>query len=193
MTAIPRIGAEVLVAFMDGNPDRPVITGMVPGANTMPPWTLPANKTQSGMLSRSSPGGGYHNANAIRFEDKRGAEQLWIQAERNLDTVVKGSETRSVGGARTVSVGAANAESIGGDATCDVGGACSTTVKRDMTVNVTEGRQESTVKSDIMVTSLSGEVMVTSPRKLTLSVGGSSITMTPDEITIVAGKIFLNP
>ncbi|MDN4038150.1 type VI secretion system Vgr family protein [Massilia sp. YIM B02443] len=193
MTAIPRIGAEVLVAFMDGNPDRPVITGMVPNANTMPPWTLPANKTQSGMLSRSSPGGGYDNANAIRFEDKRGAEQLWAQAERNLDTVVKGSETRSVGGARTVSVGAANAESIGGDATCDVGGACSTTVKRDMTVNVTEGRQESTVKGDIMVTSLSGEVMVTSPRKLTLSVGGSSITMTPDEITIVAGKIFLNP
>ena len=69
---------------------------MVPNFNTMPPWPLPASKTQSGMLSRSTPGGGYDNANAIRFEDKKGAEQLWIQAERNLDTEVEHDETHSV-------------------------------------------------------------------------------------------------
>ncbi|NHZ83501.1 type VI secretion system tip protein VgrG [Massilia sp. CCM 8695] len=72
MTSIPRIGTEVLVQFMDGNPDRPIITGMVPNADTMPPWTLPDNKTQSGVLTRSTPNGGYDNANALRFEDKKG-------------------------------------------------------------------------------------------------------------------------
>jgi len=96
MTSIPRIGTEVIVSFMDGNPDRPIITGMIPNANTMPAWELPANKTQSGMLSRSTPGGSYEHANAIRFEDKKGAEQVWIQAERNLDTVVEHDETHSV-------------------------------------------------------------------------------------------------
>jgi type VI secretion system secreted protein VgrG len=96
MTSIPRVGSEVIVAFMGGDPDRPIITGMIPNATTMPPWSLPANKTQSGMLSRSTPGGSYDNANAIRFEDKKGAEQLWIQAERNLDVVVEHDETHGV-------------------------------------------------------------------------------------------------
>ena len=57
--AIPRIGQEVLVQFLDGNPDRPLITGRVYNQDNMPPWDLPANKTQTGMLSRSSQGGGY--------------------------------------------------------------------------------------------------------------------------------------
>jgi type VI secretion system secreted protein VgrG len=96
MTSIPRIGTEVLVSFMGGDPDRPVITGMLPNANTMPAWNLPASKTQSGFLSRSTPGGSYEHANAIRFEDKKGAEQLWIQAERNLDLEVEHDETHSV-------------------------------------------------------------------------------------------------
>lgn len=96
MSSIPRVGTEVIVSFMGGDPDRPIITAMIPNANTMPPWSLPANKTQSGMLSRSTPDGGMGNANAIRFEDKRGGEQLWLQAERNLDTVVKHDATHAV-------------------------------------------------------------------------------------------------
>lgn len=105
MTSIPRVGTEVMVQFLNGNPDRPVITGMVPNANTMPPWPLPANKTQSGILSRSTPGGTYANANALRFEDKKGAEQVWIQAERNLDTEVENDETLTVLNNRTKLVG----------------------------------------------------------------------------------------
>lgn len=70
------------------DPDRPIIIGMVPNVDTMPAWGLPANKTQSGMMSRSTPGGGTTNANALRFEDKRGAEQVWLKAERNFDSDV---------------------------------------------------------------------------------------------------------
>jgi type VI secretion system secreted protein VgrG len=193
MTSIPRIGTEVIVSFMDGNPDRPIITGMVPNVNTMPPWELPANKTQSGFLSRSTPGGGYEHANAIRFEDKKGAEQVWIQAERNLDTVVERDETKAVGNDRTLRVGGNHTQGIGKDVTHTVGGSHTETIKRDMTLNVTEGRQDSTIKGDVTVTSVDGEITVSSPHKITLVVGGSSITMTPNDVTIVAGKIFLNP
>lgn len=193
MTSIPRIGAEVIVSFLGGDPDRPLITGMVPNALTMPPWELPANKTQSGVLSRSSPGGGYDNANAIRFEDKKGGEQLWVQAERNLDTVVKHSETRTVGADSSLQVGGTQTQGIGGDRTLMVGGAQTHTIRRDLTLNVSEGRHTSTVKGDVSITSLDGAVTVVSPRKITFAVGGSTITLTPDEIVINAGKIFLNP
>jgi type VI secretion system secreted protein VgrG len=99
-TSIPRIGTEVIVQFLDGNPDRPLITAMVPNAATMPPWELPANKTQSGILSRSTPGGAYSNANAIRFEDKTGQEQLWLHAEKDQLTEVEHDEKKWVGNDR---------------------------------------------------------------------------------------------
>lgn len=193
MTSIPRVGTEVIVSFMGGDPDRPIITGMIPNANTKPAWDLPANKTQSGFLSRSTPGGSYEHANAIRFEDKKGAEQVWIQAERNMDTVVESDETKAVGNDRTLQVGGNHTQGIGKDVTHTVGGKHTETIKHDMTLNVTEGRQDSTIKGDVTITSLAGEVTVNSPHKITLVVGGSSITMTASEITIVAGKIFLNP
>jgi type VI secretion system secreted protein VgrG len=69
---VPRINQEVVVDFLEGDPDQPLITGRVYNAEQMPPWELPANMTQSGVLSRSTKGGAYGNANALRFEDKKG-------------------------------------------------------------------------------------------------------------------------
>ncbi|MDQ6628449.1 MAG: type VI secretion system tip protein VgrG [Pseudomonadota bacterium] len=94
---VPRIGQEVVVDFLEGDPDQPLITGRIYNAEQMPPWDLPANATQSGILTRSSKGGGYGNANAIRFEDKKGGEQLWIHAEKNQDIEVEADETHWVG------------------------------------------------------------------------------------------------
>lgn len=105
MTSIPRIGTEVIVSFFGGDPDRPIITGMVPNVDTKPSWDLPANKTQSGMMSRSSPGGETKNANALRFEDKKGAEQVWVKAERNYDSDVGNDQTLTVGNNRSKFVG----------------------------------------------------------------------------------------
>jgi type VI secretion system secreted protein VgrG len=101
---VPRIGQEVIVEHVGGDADQPIITGRVYNQNQMPPFDLPANATQSGFLSRSSPGGAYGNANAIRFEDKKGAEQVWIQAERNMDTVVENDETHHVMHDRTKTI-----------------------------------------------------------------------------------------
>ena len=100
----PRIGQEVIVDFLEGDPDQPIITGRVYNAEQMPPWELPANATQSGILTRSSKGGSPANANAIRFEDKKGAEQLWIHAEKNQDIEVESDETHWVGHDRTKTI-----------------------------------------------------------------------------------------
>ncbi|WP_229477125.1 type VI secretion system Vgr family protein [Massilia rubra] len=134
MVSIPRIGTEVLVQFMDGNPDRPIITGMVPNANTLPPWALPANKTQSGILSRSTPGGQYDNANALRFEDKKGQEQLWLHAEKDQLTEVEHDEDKWVGNDRRKTVDRDETSHIKRDRT--------ETVDRDETITVHHDRTE---------------------------------------------------
>ena len=95
--AIPRIGQEVIVEFLEGDPDQPIITGRVYNADQMPPYELPANKTQTGVKTRSSTGGGVGNFNELRFEDKKGSEQLFIHAEKNQDIEVENDETHWVG------------------------------------------------------------------------------------------------
>lgn len=95
--SIPRIGQEVVVDFLEGDPDQPLITGRVYNQDNMPPYDLPANKTQSGIKTRSSLNGAPANFNELRFEDKKGSEQLFIHAEKNQDIEVENDETHYVG------------------------------------------------------------------------------------------------
>ena len=104
MIAIPRIGQKVIVDFLEGDPDAPLITGRVYNAEQMPPYALPANMTQTGILTRSSKGGSGVNANELRFEDKKGAEQIYLHAERNQDISVENDETHTVGHDRTKTI-----------------------------------------------------------------------------------------
>jgi type VI secretion system secreted protein VgrG len=148
--AIPRIGQEVLVQFLDGNPDRPLITGRVYNQDNMPPWDLPANKTQTGMLSRSSQGGGYENANAIRFEDKKGQEEVWLHAEKDQRIEVENCESHSVGVDRsktignneTVSVGNNRTESVGVNETISIGADRKEDVGANETISIGANRTE---------------------------------------------------
>jgi type VI secretion system secreted protein VgrG len=94
---IPRIGQEVVVAFEEGDPDRPIIVGSVFNAEQMPPYTLPDNRTKSGVKSRSSLQGTEENFNEFRFEDKKGEEQVYLHAEKDFDAVIENNETRKVG------------------------------------------------------------------------------------------------
>ena len=89
MMALPRIGDEVVVEFLEGNPDRPLITGRVYNGTNMPPWELPAHATVSGIKTRSSKGGAADNANELRFEDEKGSEYIWFQAEKDFHRWVK--------------------------------------------------------------------------------------------------------
>ncbi|MBF9264493.1 type VI secretion system Vgr family protein, partial [Paracidovorax cattleyae] len=103
--SIPRIGHEVVIDFLNGDPDYPLVVGCVYNAANMPPWALPGNATQSGIKTKSSKGGafgdgmknGAGDANAIRFEDKKGAEQLWLHAQKDQLIEVENDEDHWVG------------------------------------------------------------------------------------------------
>ena len=95
---LPRIGQEVIVDFLEGDPDRPIVTGRVYNAENMPPYDLPANQTQSTIKSNSSKGG--QGFNEIRFEDKKGEEDFFIHAEKQMDIRVKADRYESIGATR---------------------------------------------------------------------------------------------
>jgi type VI secretion system secreted protein VgrG len=132
--SIPRIGQEVIVDFLEGDPDQPVITGRVYNKEQMPPWDLPANATQSGILSRSSKGAGVPNANAIRMEDKKGEEQLWFHAEKDQLTEVEHDEDKWVGNDRR--------KTVDGNETTTVHKNRTETVDMNETITVHQNRQE---------------------------------------------------
>src|SRR6266516_1040927 len=83
--SIPRIGQEVIVDFLEGDPDRPIINGRVYNDDQMPTYPLPDHKTRTTFMSRSTKGGGSANYNELRFEDKKGSEQIFINAEKDMD------------------------------------------------------------------------------------------------------------
>ncbi|HEY0137722.1 MAG TPA: type VI secretion system tip protein TssI/VgrG, partial [Nannocystis sp.] len=100
---LPRIGMEVVVEFLDGDPDRPLVTGCVYNGRNPPPYALPADKTKSGLKSSNSPSDG--GFNELRFEDQKGVEEVFIHAERDLNTVVKRSKSLTVGASESNTVG----------------------------------------------------------------------------------------
>jgi type VI secretion system secreted protein VgrG len=169
---IPRMGHEVIVSFLDGDPDRPIVTGTVYNGANKPVYSA---KTQSGIKTRSTKGGTAANANELRFEDLKGAEQIFIHAERNLDTEVEHDETHTVdhdrtktikhdenstiendrnktvnnnqtetiGKDKTIAVGGNHKESIDKNCTIDVGADHSESVGKNMTISVGKNLTES--------------------------------------------------
>ena len=100
----PRIGQEVVVDFLEGDPDRPLITGRVYNADQTVPYALPANMTQSGILTRSSKGGAAANCNEIRFEDKKGSEEVFIHAEKDMQREVENDDSLKVDHDQTITI-----------------------------------------------------------------------------------------
>ncbi|ACR69913.1 type VI secretion system tip protein VgrG [Edwardsiella ictaluri] len=101
---LPRVGQEVIVDFIDGNPDAPLITGRVYNANQTPPFKLPDNKTQSGIQTRSTPNGNAEHFSLLRFEDKMGAEEVFMQSARDFRRLVKHDDELTVEHDRRVTI-----------------------------------------------------------------------------------------
>jgi type VI secretion system secreted protein VgrG len=161
---IPRVGDEVVVVFLDGNPDRPLIMGSLYNSQNTPPWSLPANKTQSGFLTRSMKGKG-GNANFFRFEDKAGAEQVIVHAERNMDTEIEADESHKVGGNRQIKVEGKHSE----------------TIKLETSIAVEDGSYYVTVDK--------GEVKIKAATSITLEVGASKLVMNQDGTITLSGIV----
>jgi len=99
---LPRAGQEVIVEFLNGDPDHPIVTGAVYNGEKKPPYDLPANKTRTVIKTDSSEGGG--GTNELRLEDKKGREEVYLQAEKDMNTLVKNDETLTVGNNRTKTI-----------------------------------------------------------------------------------------
>lgn len=113
--SIPRVGQEVVVSFLEGNPDRPLITGRVYNAEQVAPYTLPQNGTRTTFKTRSSTHGGVDNYNELRFEDKTGKEQIFVRGEKDYDTRIKNDSREWIGNDRSLIVTKNQKESVGGD------------------------------------------------------------------------------
>ena len=145
---LPRIGQEVVVSFIDGNPDRPLVTGCIYNAEQTVPYALPDDQTKSTIKSNSSKGG--NGFNELRFEDKAGSEEVFIQAQKDMNVKVLNNLTTTVTNARSTTVSKADDSLVvdkgnrsikvnTGDETHEVKG------KRDLTIT---GNETHTDKAD---------------------------------------------
>lgn len=143
---LPRIGHEVIVDFLDGDPDNPVVVGSLYNGANLPPWKLPDNKTQSGVRTKSTLKGGADNFNELRFEDKKGEELVYVQAEKDLTTLVKNDETRDVRHNRTTTITNDDVRTV------KEGVDTHTIEKGKQTITVADNDREITVAKNQMVT-----------------------------------------
>lgn len=214
MVHVPRIGQEVVIMFEDGDIDRPICTGMLYNADTMPPYALAANMTQMGIKTRSTKGGGADNYNELVFEDKKGEEFIRMHAEKDylltvendwnvsvgetkknpgsLTTVIHKDRTETIKtGDLTLTVESGNeVRDIKTDRTETIGQNAKQVVKGNKTMNVDrnyEGTTQGNLTESVKGTfksDVTGSVTITSLAKIELKVGGNSLTIDQSGITL---------
>ena len=184
---IPRVGDEVIVAFIEGDPDRPIIIGSVYNANNMPIYKLPENKTKSGIKTHSSTGGTTANYNELFFEDKKGQELISIHAENNMTTHVENSYSLTVGSSSQSS--GSDVKQYGKSTTQVYGDTSLSVTDGDYSMDVGKGKSTTTVEKTIEVTSKTDFIHVKSPKQINLNVNGTAICdMIPGQIKLSVGS-----
>ena len=208
---IPRIGQEVIVSFLEGDPDRPIITGSVYNADQMPPYTLPDNQTQSTWKSMSSKGGG--GFNELRFEDKKGSEQIFIHGEKDMDMRIKNDRREWIGEDRHLVVVRDKLEKTGRDSHFDltrdhienIGRDHHLTIQGKEAIKITgshslavtgdvieqfSGNHSSQVTQNLYLKAM--QVVIEGMTGLTINVGGSFITINPGGVFISGPMVMIN-
>jgi type VI secretion system secreted protein VgrG len=208
---LPRIGQEVIVTFLEGDPDRPLITGRVYNQDQMPPYDLPGEQTKSTLKSMSSKGG--EGFNELRFEDKKGSEQIFMHAEKDLDVRVKNDREEWIGNNRSLivtkdkyekigadehnTVASKRIEKIGADHLLEIGGKQGIKITGDHSLSVTgnvvekfTGNQSTEVTQNVLIKGL--QIVIEASVGLTLKVGGNFVTIDPSGVAVKGVLIQLN-
>lgn len=175
---VPRVGMEVVVSFIDGDPDRPLITGCVYNGVNRPPWALPEERTRSGIRTASSPRGGF---NEFRFEDRLGEEQVHLRAERDLESLVRRDRTLTVQRNDTVIVQGREKITVGKDRVARVQGNDAVEVALNQDIHV-QGPLGATLKVD-------ETWHVIADRSAIIDCGDARIVMQPGSISLHAREI----
>lgn len=200
---IPRIGMEVVVDFLEGNPDQPLVTGCVYNGVNKPPYDLPANATRSTMKTVSSKGGG--GFNELRFEDKKGEEEIFLHAQKDLQTRVTEKSTSFIGKDMHVLVeqnryeqttqdyhqttGGKRAALVNGDEHLKVGGAIKVESGGGMNLTASED-----LRASSMNVHLKGgmSVVLEAGVSISLKAGGSFLTIDPSGVSLVGPIVKIN-
>jgi len=168
---IPRVNDEVVIDFINGDPDRPMVTGRVYNESSMPPWALPAAATQMGFMTRSKDGT-KDNASYLFFEDKLGSETLDMHAEKDMKISVENDKVVTVDGNRTTEIKKEQKDAVTGNATFDYHAQRTTTVDKLETKTFNDGEKTT----------------ITNGRVLDITSGGDKITVKGDKTTTVDGN-----
>ena len=185
---IPRIGQEVIVDFLEGDPDCPIVTGRVYNGDNMPPYALPANQTQSGIKSRSSKSGTAQNFNELRFEDKKDSEHIYFHAEKDFTRIVENNDVLKVGFDKKQA----------GDQTIDIYNNRTTTIEQgNEKLQVKVGNRETLVdtgndthvvktgnRETTVTTGNDTHTISTGNREVTVSKGNDTLTVTTGNMTV---------
>lgn len=176
--AVPRIGQEVVVDFLEGDPDQPLVVGRVYNAESMPPYPLPNQCMVSGLKTNSTPGGGGYNE--MSMDDTKGKEKITIHAQYDMGTTVEHDDTQTVHNDRTIVVNGTHTE----------------TIKKDTTIVITEGPYSHDVKANTSTSHVKGavtetyeDVQTTTVTKEIIIDSGKHIYVTAaDEIKLTTGQ-----
>ena len=184
---IPRIGQEVIVEFLEGDPDRPIITGSVYNDQQMPPWE--AAPTQSGWKSHSSKGGAA-DSNEFRFEDKLDSEEIYLRGQKDWLVEIVNDHTETVGNDQTLTVANDQTETIENDQTVTIKNNQSLEVENKQDIKVNSGNRTIKVGGGNLDTKVdAGKITYEAAQSIEFKVGASTIKMDPSSITLKSPTI----
>jgi type VI secretion system secreted protein VgrG len=189
MITIPRIGQEVVVHFIEGDPDRPLVVASVYNAAQMPPYELPANQTQSGIKSRSSKGGSGANFNEIRFEDLKDGELFYMHAEKDKQVIVENDRDEDVGRDETINIGRDRTETVGQDESITIGRDRTEDVGQDETIGIGRNRSENVGQDETI--GIGRDRSESVGRRETITIGDTRMVKVGKDDTLKVGKKLL--
>lgn len=168
---VPRIGQEVMIQFIEGDPDRPLIVGVVYNGQNMPPYPLPEGKTRSGIKSRTTPGG--NGFNELRFEDIAGKEEVFLHGELDMNTVIKRDHTQQYGRDRDTDIGRHNTIKVAKKEVVEVGDTQHLTVGSNRTVQV-KGNQQTQIDQNQVISVTQNQIKQVGGAKTQLVQGANT-------------------